>query len=128
LSILPSSNAISRDLKSEIKALGIEISASEIKEMVSGFKEFYQDTSDYLSQIKCFLSQYLDARNSKIKQFFDHETRELSSLISDKNEEFNRLIETGNSEINSLVAKSKIKQVNYAQSLGELKNFLKLEI
>ena len=128
LATIPNSNAISRDLKSEIKAMGIEISASEIKSMVSDFKEFYQDTSDYLQQIKGFLAQYLQARNEKIHQFFQHESRELSSLISDKNDDFNRIIESGNSEINSLISKSKIKPMDYAQSLGDLKNFLRLEI
>jgi len=128
LATIPTYNAISRDLKSEIKAMGIEISQTEIKEMVKDFRDFYNDTSEYLEQIKGFLSQYLQARNEKIQQFFQHESRELSSLISDKNDDFNRIIESGNSEINSLLKNSKIMPVNYSESLGELKNFLQLEI
>lgn len=126
--IKPTSNAISKDLKSEIKALGLEISQSEIKEMVTGFKEFYDESLDYLQQIKGFLSQYLQARNEKIKQFFEHENRELSSLISEKNNEFQQIISNGNLEINNLISKSKIKPINYSQSLGELKNFLSSQI
>lgn len=124
----PNSSAITRDLKTEIKALGIEISASEIKSMVSDFRDFYDDTSDYINQIKTFLAQYLDARNQKISGFLDSEIKEISSLISDKNNEFQEIISNRNSEINNLVVKSKIKPIDYSQSLGDLKNFLKLEV
>ena len=123
----PNSGIIARDLKTEIASLGIEISQSEIKEMVSGFKEFYRDTSDYLQQIKVFLSQYLQARNEKISGFLDSEIQEISSLIANKNIEFESIINNRNSEINKLVKNSKIKPINYSQSLGELKNFLQLE-
>jgi len=123
----PNSSAIARDLKTEIASLGIEISATEIKSMVNDFKSFYNDTTDYLQQIKGFLKQYLDARNEKISTFLEQETRQISSLISEKNMEFQEIINNRNTEINGLVSKSKIKPIDYSQSLGDLKNFLQLE-